>query len=405
MAEGVSDNLMDYNDNGTRLHKYQWDFIHNPEGGLYVFQDEEEGAAYSLTAVKSAIEKIRYGYVKNKNIDFSGSIRNISHADNVKLLNSKTYKQIVFAPNKSGTISINPRALKTSGSIINEPDAATGKQSISFYENTNRVLKLLYTIKAEDDKQEFEDYLFPEASVWKKQIYDVKKDRCILKTPTDAGYIIQVDQNTRETSIYKTTYKVETQNKDDDKIRIYKQRLFFLIRILEEPEIRVISEFREELVFSFNIEDGSLELLDEKPQINPVTNSELPEFDNKKYAHIISNPSEAYTYVQQNEPLVLAFYNILKENPDLAKNGELSYLSKLDRIEGLSKTVVDVLLALIESRISDLSLPKASLMDIVESPPEFNQTKTYKISEDQQNDAIKTFSVEKNTNPSSIIQN
>jgi hypothetical protein len=48
MAEGVSDNLMDYNDNGTRLHKYQWDFIHNPEGGLYVFQDEEEGAAKDI---------------------------------------------------------------------------------------------------------------------------------------------------------------------------------------------------------------------------------------------------------------------------------------------------------------------------------------------------------------------
>jgi hypothetical protein len=45
MSEGASDNLMDYNDNGTRLHKYQWDFIHDPEGGLYVFQDEEEGAA------------------------------------------------------------------------------------------------------------------------------------------------------------------------------------------------------------------------------------------------------------------------------------------------------------------------------------------------------------------------
>ena len=45
MAEKSSDNLMDYN-KGTRLHKYQWDKVHNPDGGFYMFQDEEEGAAF-----------------------------------------------------------------------------------------------------------------------------------------------------------------------------------------------------------------------------------------------------------------------------------------------------------------------------------------------------------------------
>ncbi|MDX9694678.1 MAG: fibronectin type III domain-containing protein [Bacteroidales bacterium] len=44
MAQNSSDNLMDYN-NGQRLHKYQWDYIHNPETVLFEFlQDEEEGA-------------------------------------------------------------------------------------------------------------------------------------------------------------------------------------------------------------------------------------------------------------------------------------------------------------------------------------------------------------------------
>jgi hypothetical protein len=45
MSQGSSDNLMDYADNAERLHKYQWDFIHNPEGGFYMFQDEDEGAS------------------------------------------------------------------------------------------------------------------------------------------------------------------------------------------------------------------------------------------------------------------------------------------------------------------------------------------------------------------------
>ena len=58
MPRKTSDNLMDYND-GERLHKYQWDLIHNPEGGLYLFQDEEE-AAYIDPAYLS-MESINVG--------------------------------------------------------------------------------------------------------------------------------------------------------------------------------------------------------------------------------------------------------------------------------------------------------------------------------------------------------
>jgi hypothetical protein len=44
LPEGSTKNLMDYS-TGTELFKYQWDFIHNPEGGLFIFEDSEEGAA------------------------------------------------------------------------------------------------------------------------------------------------------------------------------------------------------------------------------------------------------------------------------------------------------------------------------------------------------------------------
>ncbi|HAN17886.1 MAG TPA: hypothetical protein DCQ24_04345, partial [Bacteroidales bacterium] len=43
MSQNSTDNLMDYN-NGQRLHKYQWDFIQNPEAMIAWGQDEEEGA-------------------------------------------------------------------------------------------------------------------------------------------------------------------------------------------------------------------------------------------------------------------------------------------------------------------------------------------------------------------------
>ena len=45
LTKGSTDNLMDYG-KGTRLHKYQWDLVHNPEAMLGWFQQEEENAYY-----------------------------------------------------------------------------------------------------------------------------------------------------------------------------------------------------------------------------------------------------------------------------------------------------------------------------------------------------------------------
>ncbi|ALO13898.1 hypothetical protein L21SP5_00218 [Salinivirga cyanobacteriivorans] len=42
LPQGETDNLMDYS-TGTELWKYQWDLIHNPEGGWHIFEDVEEG--------------------------------------------------------------------------------------------------------------------------------------------------------------------------------------------------------------------------------------------------------------------------------------------------------------------------------------------------------------------------
>ncbi|KAF5063069.1 hypothetical protein DSECCO2_298340 [anaerobic digester metagenome] len=46
LPESTTSNLMDYK-NGTDLLKYQWDYIHDPEGGWFVWEDVEEGAMIS----------------------------------------------------------------------------------------------------------------------------------------------------------------------------------------------------------------------------------------------------------------------------------------------------------------------------------------------------------------------
>ena len=45
LTKGSTNNLMDYG-RGTRLHKYQWDLVHNPEAMLGWFQEEQESASY-----------------------------------------------------------------------------------------------------------------------------------------------------------------------------------------------------------------------------------------------------------------------------------------------------------------------------------------------------------------------
>jgi hypothetical protein len=48
VARGTTDNLMDYND-GEELHKYQWDYVQDPQGMWFTgLIDEEEGASHDV---------------------------------------------------------------------------------------------------------------------------------------------------------------------------------------------------------------------------------------------------------------------------------------------------------------------------------------------------------------------
>ncbi len=65
---GQTDNLMDYR-GGTFLHKYQWDYIHNPIHMIALFQDDDDGAYVSETFAQEVgrlINFIKCGVQRNK---------------------------------------------------------------------------------------------------------------------------------------------------------------------------------------------------------------------------------------------------------------------------------------------------------------------------------------------------
>jgi hypothetical protein len=55
LPSGSTDNLMDYN-SGTALYKYQWDYIHEPQRVMGLFEGEEAGAM-DISAFKSAFTR------------------------------------------------------------------------------------------------------------------------------------------------------------------------------------------------------------------------------------------------------------------------------------------------------------------------------------------------------------
>ncbi len=57
LTQGSSDNLMDYGA-GTRLRKYQWDFVHDPISMLGWFQDEDDVSDYNLDTDKEWVVEI-----------------------------------------------------------------------------------------------------------------------------------------------------------------------------------------------------------------------------------------------------------------------------------------------------------------------------------------------------------
>ncbi len=154
LPEGSTQNLMDYSQ-GTELFKYQWDFIHNPEGGWFLWEDSEEGAArmaglhYNNELLNE--NQILYFFPeKAQNLELvAGKISNgVLESENVKW----THKGVTESEKSpSFTQDISIQYFADQDSVV-----VSGKQGYLFFLNIERtvVLKKLST----NLSQVIEDY-------------------------------------------------------------------------------------------------------------------------------------------------------------------------------------------------------------------------------------------------------
>lgn len=170
MAQKSSDNLMDYND-GSRLHKYQWDFIHNPEGGFYMFQDEEEGASQIWSdpiCTQKVLEQFRWAYVNKQKLEYKADgYPWIGHYANDIMLDEIIYEKI--------TVEVR-QDLGFTPSIVNYEELY-GRAVFNY----GKVL----SITTENKFSETSKYLFPTASDWENQITQLVKDIALESNRTN----------------------------------------------------------------------------------------------------------------------------------------------------------------------------------------------------------------------------
>ncbi|MEO1049145.1 MAG: hypothetical protein AAFX87_00875 [Bacteroidota bacterium] len=118
-ADRASDNLMDYQDEGLALKKYQWDFIHDPENMSAIFQDEDDAASVRVSNLhESFLNESHASYTlvspagtyvnlheRTKNIVFAYGLVSIEYKDIVTgvLRSFTTEDDIRFDARFSGT--------------------------------------------------------------------------------------------------------------------------------------------------------------------------------------------------------------------------------------------------------------------------------------------------------------
>ena len=396
LQEGDTENLMDYS-SGTELWKHQWDFIHNPEGGWHIFEDVEEGMIESKEKVAEILNKIRYAFVNETSISFNNDFSNFVHAQNITLLDGNIYNKIVISPSGNGTIEINPKQMKEDGLIINEFDVNTGLRCISLYNDFDIIFKIIYDSEVEGYVSKFENYLFPTLNTWTSQLYERKYSTINELIEGNSEYVFQVDKNTGETAIYYKKFVIEDNSDQANKLAVYKQELFFLIDLLNEPVFEVISEFREKHEYEFQLSDGKVSLIDEDPVIENLPNTSIPEL-NGEFTYYISQPDDALAYVTNEQPLIKIFYELLKTETDLVKNGDLSMLSLTNQFDNMYTTVVEVLLIGLETYLADFSLPYLGLNDIVGPPPQVIDYIKYEVPMTEEEEALIEWGNQLNNN-------
>jgi len=133
----------------TNLRKYQWDYIHNPENIVGLFEDDSEGEANGFSdyaETRQIIDQIRFGYAFNKSITISYN-KSFVGANNITLGDEIKYKKLLISFNKTLPITINPRLceLPEDFSVLANMDAL--RTGFCFAKQTNS--RTFYTIEIE----------------------------------------------------------------------------------------------------------------------------------------------------------------------------------------------------------------------------------------------------------------
>jgi hypothetical protein len=184
--------------------------------------------------------------------------------------------------------------------------------------------------------------------------YESIKDLCLKSVDISMNYKIIINQKSGESYILKTDC-VQDNVKEGQRI-IYVSYTSFFIECIPYGtindcslddfcclRIHTITEKRKKFRFFYTTEKNRVTINEELTTIEDIPDDKpVFKFKNIKPISIFNDVEKASYYVQNNEPIVLAFCDILKENPHVPINGELSYrdITKGDVIDWLAGNII-----------------------------------------------------------------
>jgi predicted chitinase len=202
LARGTSDNLMDYR-NGTRLHKYQWDLVHDPVRVIGLLEEDEEGALAlpcwglfddcddvlkQLAAIKSARERGQTVTV----ISPPNGAKRVWTASNIKIENTE-YEEIrvVCEGPEDSKIAVDPSKYEAYSQTFLTSEGQSDVQEGFVLKNDKGILAKILIIEnyglLEEKKEALKAYLFganvqdtitkTNVAVTPMQFESVKKDK------------------------------------------------------------------------------------------------------------------------------------------------------------------------------------------------------------------------------------
>ena len=122
LAKGTTDNLMDYSE-GTKLYKYQWDNVHDPEAMVGWLQGDEVSASfvsdqYESEGILELLSTSNYVLGKKKVI-LHYKLKNwkIRMSEEAQGLNKENYSLMLFVEHKAKVVYSFKKELEESGSI------------------------------------------------------------------------------------------------------------------------------------------------------------------------------------------------------------------------------------------------------------------------------------------------